>query len=163
MKTALGESHLTCQGFSFLVRVWIPKISWRYGMKTNLDSLFKTDKVSEKEGVWFRVSDEARFLVARFGGNNSVKVKQALAKNYKPFAKQIESGAMPAEREKEVLIRSFVDASLLDWEGIEIDGEVKDFDKDLAIKFFMELPELFEAIYSYASTADSYKEDLGNS
>ena len=41
-------------------------------MKTNLDTLFKTDKVSEKEGVWFRVSDDVRFLVARFG-NNAVK------------------------------------------------------------------------------------------
>lgn len=132
-------------------------------MKTNLDSLFKTDKVSEKEGVWFRVSEDVRFLVARFGGNNAVKVKQALAKHYKPFAKQIESGAMPAEREKEVLIKSFVEASLLDWEGIEIDGEKKDFSKEVAVEFFMELPELFEAIYSYASASDSYKEDLGNS
>jgi hypothetical protein len=132
-------------------------------MKTNLDSLFKTDNALEKEGVWFMVSEEAGFLVRRFGGANASKVKQAIAKYYKPYSRQVENGTIAAEKEKEILVTSFVEASMVDWKGIEIDGEIVPYSREVAIKFFCALPELFEAIYSYATAVESYKEDLGNS
>ena len=132
-------------------------------MKTNLDSLFKTNKNLEKDGIWFSISDDTKFLIRRFGGANSQNVKQAMAKYYKPFSRQVQSGTLSAEKEKEILVRAFVDSSLVDWKGVEIDGEEVEFSKDKAIELFLELEDLFEALYAYASSNESFREDLGNS
>jgi hypothetical protein len=52
---------------------------------------------------------------------------------------------------------------MVDWKGVVIDGVETPFSKEIAIKFFCNLPALFEAIYSYATAIETYKEDLGNS
>jgi|AntRauTorcE11897_2_1112592.scaffolds.fasta_scaffold00704_9 hypothetical protein len=132
-------------------------------MKTNLDNIYKTDSSMEKDGIWFAITDETQFLVRRFGGANAQKVKQATAKYYKPFARQVENGTMSAEKEKEILVRSFVESCLVDWKGVEIDGEEQKFEKEKAIELFCNLPDLFESIYEYATATSSYREDLGNS
>lgn len=132
-------------------------------MKTNLDGLFKTSESIETNGIWMTISDDIGFLVKRFGGYNSPKVKAATSKFYKPYARLIENGTLPIEKEKEIMTKIFVDASLIDWKGIEIDGVITPFSKEVAIKFLLELPELAESLISYASDTKNYKEDLGNS
>lgn len=132
-------------------------------MKTNLDLQFKTDQNLEMGGVWFDVTDKASFLIRRFGGLNSQRVKQAMALEYKPFARQVELGTMSADQERRILVKVFVDASLVDWRGVEIDGKEATYSKESAINLLMGLPELFDTLIKYASGADSYKENLGNS
>lgn len=131
-------------------------------MKTNLDLQFKTDQALETGGVWFDISDKVSFLIRRFGGLNSQRVKQAMALEYKPFARQVEMGTMSSDQERRILVKVFVDASLVDWKGVEIDGKEAVFSKELAVNLFMGLPELFDSLIKHSQSADSYKENLGN-
>lgn len=132
-------------------------------MKTNLDKVFKNDSKSENDGIWFNVNEQTGFLVRRFGGFNSPKIKPALAKYYKPYARQVEAGTLSAEKENEIITRVFVEACLIDWRGVEIDGKETPFEKELAVKFFCSLPELAETIIGYSQDSKNYREDLGNS
>jgi len=132
-------------------------------MKTNLDKFYKTDKKIETEGIWFLISENVGFLIKRFGGYNAPDVKAALAKHYKPYAKQVDNGTISPEKEREILAKSFVDSVVLDWKGVEIDEKIVPFSKEVAIPFFLGLPDLMDALTTYASNADNYREDLGNS
>lgn len=128
-------------------------------MKSNLDSLFKTDKGQELSGVWFLVTETAGFLVKRWGGANSKEIQKKLAKYYKPHARLIESGAMEEATARKILLKVFVESCIMDWKGIEIDGEIRKFDKTLVVDFLMELPDLADALIQYAGDISNFKEE----
>jgi hypothetical protein len=132
-------------------------------MKTNLDSLFKSNPNAEVEGVIFEINDNTSFHVRRFGGKNAQKVKAAMAKYYKPYARQVDLGQVSADKEHEILVNAFVDACMIGWEGVELDGKDTDYSVEAARTLFIRLPELFTALHEYASSFESFKEDLGNS
>jgi hypothetical protein len=132
-------------------------------MKTNLDKSYKTDKNLEKEGIWFDVSETAGFKIKRFGGMNSPSVKAASAKFYQPYAKLVSNGSLPMEKEREIMIKTFVASSIVDWKGIEVDGKETPFSFDACVAVLIELPELADSLVEYASAFKHYREDLGNS
>lgn len=138
-------------------------------MKTNLDQLYRTDGDIEKEGVLIRFTDKVAFKVRRYGGTNNTEFKKASKKYFKPHAKQIERGAIDPNLARELVIKSFVEGCLVDWEGVEIDGEVKDYDPKLAIDLFKELPDLFDELLDQSQNVSNFREeeegteDLGNS
>ena len=132
-------------------------------MKTNLDKFFKTDSDLERDGVWFEISDDIGFLIRRFGGKNSDRVKLALAKYHKPYTRQIEKGTLDPQKETELMTKAFVESCMIDWKGVEIDGESVPFSQETAFKFFLELPELLSELFNHANDVNSYKEELGNS
>lgn len=131
-------------------------------MKSNIHKFFKNNEALESEGIWFTLSDEIGFKLARFGGANSVRIKSALAKHYKPYAKQVETGTLEATKERQIMAKVFVEACILDWKGVEIDGKITPFSKEVALDFFLELPELTETLIAYANDAKNYREELGN-
>lgn len=131
-------------------------------MKTNLDSIFKTDEDLEKDGVWFTVSDKTGFLVKPFRPSNP-QVKAAMAAHYKPYARQIEMGTLDDKKAQEIQVKIFVGSCLVEWRGVEIDGKDTPYSKDVAIPFFMGLPELFNALWAYCGDFKNYREDVGNS
>lgn len=131
-------------------------------MKSNLDKFFKTSEVLEQQGILFEVSDGVRFHIKRFDGTNP-QVKALMAKYYKPFAKTIEMGAMSDEKQNEILIRVFVESSMLGWTGIEIDGEPKEFEVETAVKLLKMLPIMASNLIAHASDFKNFREDLGNS
>jgi len=135
-------------------------------MKTNLDGLYKTNVKEEKEGIWMEVTDGVAFHLRRFGGGNSDRVKQSLARHHKPHARRIESGTLSAKKENEIMAMVFVDACLIDWKGVEVDGKKQDCTKDNAVNFFTSLPELLNDLFAYSTASESFKDDLeavGNS
>jgi hypothetical protein len=132
-------------------------------MKSNLDKFFKNSAELEENGVWFDVSDGVGFLCRRFGGYNSEKVKKSLAKHYKPYAKQIELGTFPREKQLEIMFRVFVESCVIDWKGVEIDGKQEPFSVEACVKLFCSLPDLGDTIVEHASKSDVFREDLGNS
>lgn len=130
-------------------------------MSSNLDKLFKSDINLEKEGVWFEIAEGIQFRVRRFGGSN-FEIKKAMTKYYKPYSKLIERGLLPEAKEKEIYTKAFIDACIVEWKGVEIDGEITPFSFDAALKLFKELPELLETLMEHSQSSDHYKEDLGN-
>jgi hypothetical protein len=131
-------------------------------MKTNLDKAFKNNDGLEKDGIWMEISEGVGFLVGRFGGFNSPKIKTALAKHYKPYARQVENGTLSSEKEREISTKVFVESCVIGWKGIEIDGKIAEFSKEAAIQLLTSLPELNDALVQYATDTKNYREDLGN-
>lgn len=132
-------------------------------MKTNLDSIFKTDKSLETEGMWFVVKEGVEFQMRRFGGYNESKIKAAMAIHYKPYARLFENGTMSSDKQREIMIKVFVDACLIGWKGVEVDGKEVEFSKDAAVELLNALPDLYEKLNTYASDQANYREDVGNS
>jgi uncharacterized coiled-coil DUF342 family protein len=130
-------------------------------MKTNLHKSFKTDSDHEDGGIWMMTSEETGFLVRRFGGANEHRLKQAMAKHYKPYARLIQNDSLPAKKENEIITKIFVDACLVDWKGVEIDGVKTEFSKEKAIELLIELPELRTSLQEYAAETKNFREDLG--
>lgn len=132
-------------------------------IKSNLDNIFKTDKKQESEGIWFEIQDGIKFKVKRFGGMNNPGAKAALAKYHKPYAAVIASGTLPEEKNLEISVKVFIEACMLDWEGVEIDGKKVEFSFNNAVALLVSLPELAQALIQHASDKDNYKVELGNS
>lgn len=131
-------------------------------MKTNLDKYFKTNEIFEQQGVWFDIAEGVGFKCKPFKAQNP-QVKAAFAAHYKPYALQIEKGTLSQEIEREIQIKMFVQSCLVDWRGIEIDGESADFDKKLAVEFLSELPELFDTLWRQCQDHKNYQDDVGES
>lgn len=132
-------------------------------MKTNLDKFFKTDETLEQKGVWFEIADGVRFLVRPMKATNP-QIKAAVATYYKPHAQQVEKGTIDPKKVEEIQIKVFVKACLVDWEGIEIDGQVTPYSPDIAIEFFKNLPELFWTLFNNCNDYKNYQaEVVGNS
>jgi hypothetical protein len=132
-------------------------------MRTNLDTLFKNSADLENSGIWFSLTEKTRFLVKRFGGNNATAIKAAIAKHYKPYARLIELGSLSPDKEREIQNKVFVNSCMVDWEGVEIDGKITPFSKEVAVEFLNNLPELANTLIEMASDTKNFREELGNS
>lgn len=131
-------------------------------MKTNLD-IFKNDSVCEEQGIEFEVRPGVSFVLRRFGGKNSARIKQSLAKHYKPYARLLETGKMEETEEKKIMIKVFIESCLVSWKGVEADGKELECNTENAVKLFLELPELFDLLYKQSNDTENYREELGNS
>lgn len=131
-------------------------------MKTNLDSVFRTNKELEENGVNFAINEVTSFRVRHFTPLNP-RVKAAMTAYYKPYARQVELGTLDPKKDQEIRVKLFVDICLVSWEGVEIDGKPAECNKDNAQKIFKALPTLFDTLWKYANDFVNYKEDVGNS
>ncbi len=131
--------------------------------KTNLDEQFKTDPGLEENGVWFHTSETTKFLCRRFGGQNTPKVKAISAKYFKPYAKQIEMGALPDAIQKELTVKCFVEACLVDWVGVKVGDQEVPYSFENAVGLLMALPALSDTLVKHTTEMDNYKVILGNS
>lgn len=131
-------------------------------MESNLDKLFKTDDGLEKNGVWFDLSSETGFLLRPYKGSNP-RVKAAMARYYKPYARQVELGTLDRAIEDEIQIKMFIDICLVDWKGVSSAGKDIPCNPENALKIFTKLPDLFDTLWRHATDFKNYKEELGNS
>jgi hypothetical protein len=131
-------------------------------MKSNLDKLFKNNQTLEKEGIEYEVSDGISFIVKRWNGFSSFEVKQKLAHKYKPFVRQIEQGTISEDKAREITLSLFVECCIVDWKGVEIDGELKPFSKEACIELLKRLPDLGDSLLAHAADGKNYREELGN-
>jgi len=131
-------------------------------MQTNLDKLFKTDKALQDGGVIFAIDDKTSFQVRHFAAGNP-RVKAAMAAHYKPYARQIELGTLEQEKSDEITVKLFIETCLVSWQGVEIDGQTVECNKENAAILFKRLPMLFDALWKHANDYQNYREDLGNS
>jgi hypothetical protein len=106
----------------------------------SLYDIFETNSGAESEGIWVPVGP-ARFKLARAGGANENFIKTA-TKRLKPFAASFET--LPKKTADEIAIGIFVDAILLDWEGVaDRSGASVPYSKEAAKKLLTELPNLY--------------------
>lgn len=131
-------------------------------MKTNLDSIYKTNPILEENGVDMEIHG-VTFRVRRFHIGNT-RIKAAMAKYHKPYARQIEQGTLDPKIAIEMNIKLFIDVCLVSWSGLlDHEGNEIEMTKENALEFFKSLPEVFDALWKQANDFESYKEVLGNS
>ena len=130
-------------------------------MKTNLDFL-KTNSDKETNGFWYDIGP-ASFLLRRLGGKNANHLQQVTAKYYKPYAKAIQSGMLPQSKQEEIIVKTFVEAVIVDWKGVtDINGIEIPFSKDAAQEMLMDNLELVTALQEASTDIINYRDDLGN-
>jgi hypothetical protein len=127
--------------------------------------VFKTDKDMETTGVILDYGD-FRVKIARAGGANK-KFGKLLTARLKPFKRQIEIDSMDETVASGIMVETYVDAVILDMEvkdkengtdsnpvyvqGIlDPTGNVLPYNKENAVKFLTDLPELFKDIQAQA-------------
>ncbi len=122
---------------------------------------YGTDKNLEKNGFLYihePKTDEASaqcYVLARAGGSN-VKFLSAVDRLYRPHRKKgLEKMSFAVQRT--LMVEAFAEAVVLDWEGI-LDKDDNDipYSKDNVIKFFTDLPDLFDIVQTEAMELSNY-------
>lgn len=121
-------------------------------MDSNLDGKWKTDADKETEGTWVPVSDGVDFKVKRFGGRNSLNIKEAYSRGKRKGDKETE----------EDTARQFVNSCLSGWRGVKANGEELPFSEENAVNLLVDLPDLLDYLFDYAKEMDNFKVDMGN-
>ena len=135
---------------------------------TDLYKMFETDSSLEREGFWYKVSENTGFLLARAGGHNTRFVK-ALEVKTRPYRRQIENGTLDGELGNELLRDAFAETVILDWTGVsDRNGKAVKFSPKAAAALLKELPDLFADLQEAASKSANFRkggieEDAGNS
>ncbi len=133
-------------------------------MKTNLCAKFKTDKTAEQGGNWFAVEPGVRFLIRRYRGSNASKIKASNAKYQQPLIRKVQSGTITEEEQAEIGLKTFVDACLVDWEGVVDDkGNEVEFSFESAMEVLTPVPDLADLLFKHSLNFENFTEDLGNS
>jgi hypothetical protein len=124
----------------------------------NLYKTFKTSEKNEKEGINLQIAPGVFFKVTRIGKNK--KYQEYFAYLVRPYKRMIDSNSLPNELARELLIKAFVEACLLDWQGVsDPSGKPLEFSKENAYALFKDLPDLFDLLNAEASNASNFKDE----
>lgn len=133
-------------------------------MKTNLDSLYKTNPSLEDSGIDMEVSKGVSFRVRRYGGKNAHRVSKAMAKYHKPFANKIATGNLAQEEIDKIDAQVFTEACIVGWEGIkDTEGKIIEFSFDACVELLSGMPDLLRSLMINSTQFENYREEVGNS
>ena len=118
--------------------------------------LFGTDKVKEKDGVWQDMGDGLKMRIARIGNPKYQKRFEALSK---PHRRALRRGTLSNEIAEKLLIQCMSETIVLDWEGIEENGEEIQFSVENATRILTDYPELRKYVEDIANEMEGYKAD----
>ncbi len=130
----------------------------------SLYSQFATDKQAEVDGVWveYGANEDGSipsFKISRMSKANK-KYTKALEKATRPHRRAIELETMNNDLAERLFMEVFIDTVLLDWKNIRgRDGDELAFNKDAAMKLFVELPELYDDLQEKAKKASLFREE----
>lgn len=122
----------------------------------DVKKLFGTDKTKEQEGVWHDLGDDLRMKIARIGNPNYQKRFQALSK---PHRRAIRRGTLSDDVAEKLMIQCLAETIVLDWEGLEENGEPVPYSMDEAIRILTDYPELRNYINDIANELEGYQEE----
>jgi hypothetical protein len=134
---------------------------------TDMYAMFETDKTIEKAGFWYAFSKSTRYLLARAGGSN-IRFAKVLEAKTRPHRRQLDDNSMDTDLANSLLIEAFVDAVLLDWEGVTgKDRQPLEYSKANAVKLLTDLPDLFTELRTEATRLANFlvkqvEDDSGN-
>ena len=115
---------------------------------------FKTDLDREVSGEWLKLGIEAKILVARLFNEKHKKVMEELTKPYKTANRRQQ---LPDDVAESVLKDSMAEAIILDWVGLEEDGEPVPFSKDKA-REYLDIKDFADAVTAFAQDMANYRE-----
>lgn len=125
---------------------------------------FATNKEAEVEGVEVTYGANKdgtipTFRISRTSKANK-KYTKALEKATRPHRRAIELETMNNELAEQLFMGVFVDTVLLGWKNVQDrEGKVIAFNKENALKFFGELPELYDDLQEKAKKASLFRDE----
>lgn len=127
---------------------------------SDLKTALECDLSLEQSGAWITDSYGLKWKIKRlsFLRNEQYRLNIEALKEQKLSEKDI------TERQR-AFVTAFVDACLLDWEGITDDDGVQiPFDRDTVIGVLISMPDLYDEVFSQATKSANFKkeEDLKN-
>ena len=130
-------------------------------IKTNLDKIFHTDEVAEKEGFELEVFDGdvvIKIMLARAGGANK-KFAARLEARMKPYKRKAEAGQLEESISEDILVRTIAETLILGWVGIsDEDGEEVPYTTDNAVELLKALPNLRDLIFEEAQRISNFQQ-----
>ncbi len=140
-----------------------------------LRKMFETDTQVERDGIWIDYAPGVEVRIARAGGSNKhfAKTMQRLAK---PHRRAIQTESVDDEVLKDIFIKAYAQAIIVDWKGFTKDlitrddadaEEVLAFNRDNVEAVLQAQPNLFTDIQKAADTisyfrAETNEADSGN-
>lgn len=136
--------------------------------RNKLRTMFETDTVVERDGIWIDYAPGVEVRIARAGGSNKhfAKTMQRLAK---PHRRAIQAEVVDDEVLKDIFIKAYTQAVIVDWKGFTKDlitrddadaDEVLAFNKDNVEAVLQAQPNLFTDIQKAADTLSYFRADI---
>ena len=121
----------------------------------DIRKLYGTNENKEIEGIWQDMGDGIRMRIARIGNPKYQKMFQRISK---PHRKAIRRGTLKEDVAEKLMIECTAETILLDWEGIELDGQSLPYSKENAIKILTDFKDLKEYVNDFANEMEAYME-----
>lgn len=118
---------------------------------------FKTDADLEAEGAWIDIGEGASVKIARY---QNPKHKRVLDRLNRPHRATLNAGRrLPDDVAEKILIDSFVEAVLLDWRGLTIDGQPFHYSKENALKVLTDMRDFRDLVANHALQAENFRRE----
>jgi hypothetical protein len=150
-------------------------------MSAKLYQMFEMDKDLEREGISVNYGS-IKFQIARAGGRNKA-FKDTFQAKAKKHRTQIDNETMSDEMADRIMAESYAEAVVLGWWSRKEDadgdaildkkgeeqwtdtvenkaGKLVKYSVEECVKFFLDLPDLFSSLQSYAVKAGNYRKEL---
>lgn len=136
--------------------------------RNKLRTMFETDTVVERDGIWIDYAPGVEVRIARAGGSNKhfAKTMQRLAK---PHRRAIQTESVDEEVLKELFIKAYAAAIIVDWKGFtkdlitcdDADADTPlDFNKENVEAVLRAQPNLFQDIQKAADTISYFRAEI---
>lgn len=120
----------------------------------DLGKTFNRDEDKVTNGVWFDVGDGARIKVAYWKNENFVKYISQQTSELDELPDDVRED-VSEEKMAEGLSKHI----LVDWEGIEINGEPTEYSQEVAKEVLLKLPEFTELVISRAQDLSAFRDE----
>lgn len=150
-------------------------------MSAKLYQLFEMDTDLEREGISVNYGS-VKFQIARAGGRNKA-FKETFNAKTKRHRTQIDNETMSDEMADRIMAESYAEAVVLGWWSRKEDefgdaildkkgeeqwadtvenkqGKMVKYSVEECVKFFLDLPDLFSSLQSYAIKSANYRKEL---
>jgi hypothetical protein len=121
----------------------------------DIKKLFGTDRKAEEVGVWIDLGRGARVKIAR---DTSPAYRKKLQDVIRPYRGAITAGAMDDRAAHELFAKAAAGTILLDWAGIEADGQALPFSVAAAEQLMAEVPDFYKTIKTFSEDAALYRD-----
>lgn len=115
----------------------------------------KTDPKKSEQGTWVRLDDTTRIKIARFG---SERFQEAFRARMAP-TKKVKGRKLSDQENNEITVDIILDSILLDWEGMQLNGEEVPFSEAREILLNKKYKDFRLMLAEVADDIENFREE----